>query len=312
MKKWVVAGVMLGVLIGGGWWMVGPVSMKDEPGIFIVPEKQAGWEAAGELVKQGFIRSETGYWMLYGGKPVVPGGYRLNKNMNVLQIVKKLAGKPELAWVRWSACIRREQVGEILAEKLEWNTEKLESWNKLDEEGQYYPDTYLIPVDETAEATAQRFIDRFNEKMAPLLDGFMKKNILWTTGVKIGSLIAREAAGPEDAKIISGVIWNRLDQGIRLQIDATMQYTRGKVDGRWWGTIDLAEKRKDSPYNTYLYKGLPPTAICNPAIEYIEAALNPEETECLYYLHDPAGQIHCAKTYEGHRENIRDYLSNIR
>ena len=166
-----------------------------------------------------------------------------------------------------------------------------------------------MPRDETAEVTAQRFVDRFNEKIAPLLDKFLAENMLWTTGVKIASLIAREAAGPEDAKIISGVIWNRLDQGIRLQIDATMQYTRGMIDGRWWGNIDLAEKQKDSPYNTYLYKGLPPTAICSPAIEYIRAALEPAETECLFYLHDHDGQIHCAKTFEEHKENIQTYLS---
>ena len=309
MKRWAAVGLVLGFLGMSGWMMFGPVSSKDEPGIFIVPEKQAGWDAAKELADQGFIRSQTGDWIVYGGKPIESGGYRLNKNMNLWQITAKLAGKPDLAWVRWSACIRQEQVGEILAEKLEWNAVKLESWNKLDGEGQYYPDTYLVPRDETVEVTAQRFVDRFNEKMAPLLDKFLAENMLWTTGVKIASLIAREAAGPEDAKIISGVIWNRLDQGIRLQIDATMQYTRGKVDGRWWGNIDLAEKTKDSPYNTYLYKGLPPTAICSPAIEYIRAALEPAETECLFYLHDHDGQIHCAKTFEEHKENIQTYLS---
>lgn len=288
--------------------MFGPVSMKDEPGIFIVPEKQAGWEAANELADQGFIRSQTGYWILYGGKPIVSGGYRLNKNMNMWQIVKRLAGQPDLVWVTISGCRRKEQIGEILAEKLEWDAAKQDKWNSQDKEGQFYPDTYLLPVDEPVEAIAQRFFDRFNEKFAPLADKFLSENILWTTGVKIASLIAREAAGPADTKLISGVIWNRLNSGMRLEIDATMQYTRGKVDGRWWGNIDLEEKSKDSPYNTYLYKGLPPTPICNPGIDAIEAALEPEQTECLFYLHDSSGQIHCAKTYEEHQENIRKYL----
>ena len=94
-----------------------------------------------------------------------------------------------------------------------------------------------------------------------------------------------------------------------LQIDATMQYTLGKkANGSWWGGIDLTEKQSDSPYNSYLYKGLPPTPICNPNIDAIEAALNPEETDCLFYLHDGNKQIHCAKTYKEHLANIEKYL----
>jgi len=89
-----------------------------------------------------------------------------------------------------------------------------------------------------------------------------------------------------------------------------MQYTLGKnSEGKWWGSIDINEKQNDSPYNSYLYKGLPPTPICSPNINYIEAALHPEETDCLFYLHDSKQQIHCSKTYEGHLENIEKYLN---
>ena len=79
--------------------------------------------------------------------------------------------------------------------------------------------------------------------------------------------------------------------------------------GKWWGSIVIDEKQNDSLYNSYMYKGLPPTPICSPNIDYIEAALNPEETECLFYLHDSHQQIHCAKTYEEHLENIELYLN---
>ena len=144
---------------------------------------------------------------------------------------------------------------------------------------------------------------------APLSGKFMEKNIKWTTGLKIASLIAREAAGPQDMKIISGIIWNRLDTGMRLQIDATMQYTLGKnADGSWWGNIDLTEKQKDSPYNSYLHEGLPPTPICSPNIDAIGAVIDPTETECLFYLHDANGNIHCAKSYAQHLANIKKYL----
>ena len=88
-----------------------------------------------------------------------------------------------------------------------------------------------------------------------------------------------------------------------------MQYTRGKKpDGSWWGSIDLAQENLDSPYNTYLYKGLPPTPICSPSMTSIETVLNPEQTDCLYYLHDKNREIHCAKTYAQHKQNILLYL----
>ena len=117
------------------------------------------------------------------------------------------------------------------------------------------------------------------------------------------------SAGKEDANLISGIIWNRLNQDMRLQIDAIMQYTLGKNEsGSWWGGISLAEKQSDSSYNTYRHEGLPPTPICSLNIDFIEAALNPIETECIFYLHDANKQIYCAKTYEEHKENIRMYL----
>lgn len=247
---------------------------------------------------------------------VKPGGYKLRKDMWALDVFKKINGKQDLVWISYSSCLRKEQIGEILASELGWDKEALEKWNNVYTnlsseyfEGVYYPDTYLIPVDEKREQVAKRLINRFNEKFAPLADKYIAANIRWVTGIKIASLIAREAAGKSDMNLISGIIWNRLNKGMPLQIDATMQYTLGKnSQGKWWGAIDLKEQKKDSPYNSYLHKGLPPTPICSPNIDYIEAALNPEETDCLFYLHDNFKQIHCSATYEEHLKNIKKYL----
>ena len=240
------------------------------------------------------------------------GGYKLSKNMWALDVFKKINSKPDLVWVTWSSCLRKEQIGEILAEGLGWNSKELDKWNKLDFEGVYYPDTYLIPIDESGEQVAKRLINRFNEKFAPLADKYVEANIRWVTGLKIASLISREAAGRSDMKLISGIIWNRLDKGMPLQIDATMQYTLGKnSEGKWWGSINIKEKQNDSPYNSYLHKGLPPTPIYSPNIDYIDAALNPEETDCLFYLYDNFKQIHCAVTYEDHLENIKNIWNKL-
>jgi UPF0755 protein len=302
------------------WIFFGPPGNSDKLEVFVVPQNPQWFDAVTTLKEKGFIKNMEAFQFLMNtfakDKKIMPGGYRLSKNMFAWQIFIKITSKPDLLWVTITSCQRKEQIGEKLAKILGWDKEKLTEWNMLYtdskteyKEGVYYPDTYLIPVDESAQQVADRFINRFNEKFAPLVDKYIAANIKWTTGLKIASLIAREAAGQEDMKLISGIIWNRLDKGMPLQIDATMQYTLGKnSEGLWWGTIDIKEKQNDSSYNSYLHKGLPPTPICSPNIDYIEAVLYPEETTCLYYLHDSNKQIHCAETYEEHKENIKKYL----
>lgn len=300
------------------WAFFGPLNNSKETIVFVIPQEKSNFKLSDSLLDQRLIKNKKGFEFLYNNfsesKEIKPGGYKLNSSLNAWQVIKRLEGKQDLMWVNIYYCPRKEQVGENLAKILGWNSEKLNKWNNLFKdteyyEGVYYPDTYLIPIDESVEQIAQRFINRFNEKLKPLSDDFVTKNIKWSTGLKIASLIAREAAGRDDANLISGIIWNRLNQNMRLQIDATMQYTLGKNEnGSWWGNISLEEKQSDSSYNSYKHEGLPPTPICSPNIDFIEAAANPEETDCLFYIHDQNRQIHCAKTYKEHKENIKLYL----
>lgn len=300
------------------WAFFGPLNNSKETIIFVVPQEQSNFNLSDSLFDQRLIKNKKGFEFLFNNfsknKEIKSGGYKLSSNLNAWQVIKKLEGKQDLMWVNIYYCPRKEQVGEKLAETLDWDQEKLNKWNNLFKnseyyEGVFYPDTYLIPVNESVEQVAQRFIQNFETKFSTLSEDYVDKNIKWTTGLKIASLIAREAAGREDSKLISGIIWNRLNTDMRLQIDATMQYTLGKNEnGSWWGSIDLDEKKKDSPYNSYKHEGLPPTPICSPNINFIEAVVNPEETDCIFYLHDQNRQIHCAKTYTEHKENISLYL----
>ena len=286
-----------------------------EPERFIVPLNAAEQDIIQNLLEQGFIKSKWGFKYALGKTEIQPGGYKIAKNMNAWKIAEILVNEPYMKWVIIPEGLRKEEIGEILAEELGWNEEQKNDWTnrytamQFDYfEGVYFPDTYLMPKDETGLQIAQRFIDKFNEKFALYADKFIKENIKWTTALKIASIVQREAAGKNDMPLIAGILWNRLLRGMKLEVDATVQYARGKTENGWWSPIKPEDKAIDSPYNTYLYKGLPPHPIANPGIDAIDAVLNSAETECLYYLHDEDGKIHCAKTYEEHLKNIEQFL----
>jgi UPF0755 protein len=221
-----------------------------------------------------------------------------------------------MKWVVVPEGLRKEQIGEILAKTFNWNDDELDKWNteytkmRIDYiEGTYFPDTYLIPVNEGGFKIAERMTRHFDEQFTPYITQFAEQNIKWTTGLKLASIIQREAGGKDDMLLIAGILWNRLNQDMNLEVDATVQYARGKTEAGWWAPVTSEDITNiDSPYNTYKYKGLPPFPISNPGIDAIEAVLHPAETDCLYYLHDSNRQIHCAKTFEEHQANIEQYL----
>jgi len=291
-----------------------------------------------KLKEQGYIRSEWAFNYVLKKKGwqdrIQPGAYRVSKGMNAWQLAEVLASEPYMKWVVIPEGLRKEQIAELIGDTLGWNQETKRKWvgnytaMKYDEiEGIYFPDTYLIPTDETPLQVADRLRAKFNEKFQPYAEKFLEANIKWTTALKIASLVQREADSKADMPLIAGIIWNRLllDPPMKLEVDATVQYARDSVahygkkpndvqlsgysgEGDWWTPIKTADKQIESPYNTYLNKGLPPHPICNPGLDAIDAVLNSAETECFYYLHDSSGQIHCAETYEEHSENIIKYL----
>jgi UPF0755 protein len=304
--------ISLAAISFGIWRVLGPVSSDTTETVFVVPQQTDDFDIPHALSQQRLIRDETAfrYFMMVfaPGKSVVSGGYRLNPSMTAWAIVKRLTQVPQFVWVSVREGLRKEQIGELLSTKLGWTRDQETQWNAQKEEGQFFPDTYLLPTDEPVASVAKRLTDRFNEKLAPYVDQFTAQNVLWTTGIKIASLIERESGGDSDKRLIAGIIWNRLDKGMKLEIDATLQYIKGNSEDGWWPRVVPQDKFLDSPYNTYRNKGLPPGPISNPGLAAIEAVLNPEKTECLYYLHSSDREIHCATTYAEHVKNIETYL----
>lgn len=154
-------------------------------------------------------------------------------------------------------------------------------------EGYLFPDTYDFFMGSSASSALDRLLDNFNSKMdeysllALAGDGEELYEVL-----TVASMIQAEAAGADEMTRISSVIHNRIDRDMKLEIDATIQYIlEERVDN-----LTDKETSIDSPYNTYMNKGLPPTPISNPGIDAIKAAAEPESTSYLYYALSVSGQ----------------------
>ncbi len=270
-----------------------------------------------ELKSQGYIRRISVFDYLLAKKHVTdiaPGTYTISQSMNIFQIVSVFVNSPTEYLVVIPPGLRKEEIAKIIGDKFNWTAAQTQEFlDATDQspdyfEGVYFPDTYLIPKTDTPAGVAKRLQDHFEEKFAPYAKLAAQQNMKWTTVIKIASLVQREAGGKADMPIIAAVIWNRLAQNMKLQIDATVQYARGDTGAGWWAPITHADESIDSPYNTYMYKGLPPHPISNPGLDAIAATINSASTTCVYYIHDSDRNIHCATTNEEQNANIKKYL----
>jgi UPF0755 protein len=232
-----------------------------------------------------------------------------------LAALYEAAGNPDMKYVAIIEGMRKEEIAKVYQKALGWDEIQTEEFaNYLgcypdEEEGTFYPAVYVVPKDASPDEIKETMHEKFDEKVATIAEKnqTISPVVNMDMIVRVASIIQREAAGKKDARLVSGIIWNRIFNGMKLDMDATLQYVKGNED-KWWPRVKSEDKYLESPYNTYMYKGLPPTAISNPGLWAIEAAINPQKTECIFYLHDAKRQIHCAKTYEQHKKNINIYL----
>jgi len=179
-------------------------------------------------------------------------------------------------------------------------------------EGYLFPAKYDFSKDTDIETIIKKMRNAFNQNFATINTNNSK--LTKTQIVILASLIERESGkDPAEKPIIAGILMNRLNAGIPLQVDASIQYAKGQnlVTKKWWEPVTIEEyKSVISNYNTYLFAGLPPGPISNPGRDSLNAAANPADTDYLYYLHDKNGQIRYAKTLAEHEANIQKYGVN--
>ncbi len=228
---------------------------------------------------------------------------------------------PYMRFVHIPAGLRREEIAEKYKDALSWDQNDVDAFiqeSPSDErgflDGYYLPGNYFVRYDSTGPDVARQMMRAFDTKINKDLlakGSVFKKKINLDTAIRVASIIQREAGGKEDMNMISGVIWNRIFKGMTLDMDATLQYVKG-TSTNWWPQVESKDKYIDSPFNTYKYKGLPPTAIANPSVEALEAAYNPLKTDCIFYLHDKDGKIHCSNNYQVHKDNVQKYLIGVK
>lgn len=242
-----------------------------------------------------------------GDKGVVAGDYIFNEKESVYHIASRLSqGFYEIDQFRITLPegITIQEMGTVFNNKFpDFNkTEFLAA--ALKEEGYLFPDTYNFFPNEKEENLVVIMKDNFNKKIKDLNYDFTNGEKRLDDVIKMASIIEKESGGEKDKKIISSILWNRISIGMPLQVDASFTYINGKSSSE----LTLADLKTESLYNSYKHKGLPPTPICNPGFSAIEAALYPEDTPYLYYLHDKRGVIHYAKTFTEHVANKRKYI----
>ncbi|MBP9842465.1 MAG: endolytic transglycosylase MltG [Candidatus Pacebacteria bacterium] len=171
-------------------------------------------------------------------------------------------------------------------------------------EGRLFPDTYFVPATYSDEDLLHLMLETFEAKLEPLQSLIASSSLSLDETIILASIIEREANTTESKKMVSSVLQNRLAIGMALQADASIEYILNKP----LAELTPEDLEIDSPYNTYLYPGLPPTPIGNPGLEAINAVLEPTQSDYFYYITDDEGVFHYAKTYDEHLRNIERYL----
>lgn len=315
MRKLFIVVILLILLATGAfaYWTIGnrPANPSDKSSkIFVIQKGESIREVGNSLKREGLIKDSVVFFLyikLYGqDRKIQAGDYRLSPSMTLAVLIDELGHGTLDRWVTIPEGYRAEEIADVLSKNIpSYN----ESWRDIlnQNEGYLFPDTYLIPKDAEIETIVTIMRNNFNRKTQEIGLSSDDKNL--PRIVTLASLIEREAKTDEEKPLIAGVINNRLRRGMALDVDATIQYIKGRK-GVWWPQVEVSDyKEVDSIYNTYLNPGLPPGPIANPGIQAIKAALNPQTHSYYFYIH-AAGKIYPARTVEDHQANIKKYLNN--
>jgi UPF0755 protein len=282
---------------------------------FVVTRGQSVADIGDKLFESGLIKNSTAFKLYYRLNQekytVQAGSYELSPAMSVSEILEALSDGADDIWITFPEGLRREEISQSLQEYqlVNFDSEQF-LLQTVGMEGRLFPDTYLVPKQIQTQAIITLMNNTFDQKIAQLSDQISRSDYSEEELLTIASLLEREAQGLDQMRRVAGVIYRRLEIGMPLQVDATLQYAKGfdEQTKSWWTVPLSADKELNSRYNTYQNPGLPPGPICNPGFEALQAAVDPLLSDNLFYIHDRSGQIHFARTLEEHNQNVNTYL----
>jgi len=248
-----------------------------------------------------------------------PGEYQVPSSLTTKDLVGRLHTGPAREEVRITVPegARISRVADLTSQKLDFSSQEFMKAAKgfdISEyafiqgpsiQGYLFPDTYRFFKDASPDNVIDTMLANFNQKAQPLLNTNSTSLSAYEVLI-LASIVEKEVFRAADRRKAADVFLNRLEKDMKLESDATIEYLTGS--GRTRSTYE--DLQIESPYNTYQNKGLPPTPITNPGKQSIQAALNPEDTEYLYFLTSPPPEQRTifAKTGQEHQRNVERYL----
>lgn len=324
--------VALAIFVAAGFvWYKSSLSApsdSEEAKRVVIVKGASAKSISNSLKESGVIKSASAfelYLKLNNLSTSVPSGqFDIPQNLSASDVLSVLKKGPTQIWVTVPEGLRREEVVGKVVEALalsgdeakDFEEEFIEASSQM--EGYLFPDTYLFPPDVAASFVVKTMRNTFDLKFPESQRAKLQNlNLSLDEAVTLASLIERETLTKEERPVVAGILLNRLEIDMPLQIDATVQYAVASQcqlssavrDCVWWPknlTRDQIQNT-NSPYNTYQNAGIPPAPISSPGLESLLAVANPQSTDYFYYIHAD-GQIYYAKDLTGHNANIARYL----
>ncbi|GHC20583.1 endolytic transglycosylase MltG [Aidingimonas halophila] len=297
----------------------------DEPVVYEVSKGAGFYRVLSDLSERDIIDATWPYRVLVRLEPdtlpeLRPGEYRLDPDMSGRELLEHLGSGDVVTYpVTFPEGWTFQQIRDVLAEapKLSQQTADLEEEEILERlgsdvehpEGWFFPDTYhyhkgMSDLDILRQS--HRRMEAMLEEVWQQRDDDLPLDSAYEALI-LASLIERETGVPEERREIAGVFVRRLENGMRLQTDPTVIYGMGE---RYNGNITHEDLREATAYNTYVIDGLPPTPIAMPGRASLEAAVDPEDGDALYFVAKGDGSHHFSSSLQEHNQAVRRYILN--
>jgi len=253
-------------------------------------------------------------YLVYAGLDtrIQAGNYNLSQAMTPIEIAQALrdSTSPEVLFTVLAGWRLEEIAASLPTSGLNITPERFISVaQSKSAEGTLFPGAYTLHRDTSAGNLVQTLTQAFESAITTEIEGGLaQQGLSRDQAITLASIVERESVVDDEMPLIASVFLNRLTIDMKLDADPTVQYAIGYNDTQstWWtNPLSNADLQIDSPYNTYLYGGLPPTPICNPDLNALRAVAFPAQTPYYYFRAacDGSGRHSFAETFEEHKDN---------